>query len=998
VTSDDARTVDVAPALEPGEAPRIVLGGRIGRYVAGEQIGHGGMGVVVRARDPELDREVALKLLLPGRDREGSTGSHAARLLREARAIARVSHPNIVEVFDVGEHEGRIFMAMELVTGQTLRELLARTPRPPWSDIASVLAQAARGLMAAHRAELVHRDFKPANVIAGDDGRVRVLDFGLATLSSSSSSIGAEADADLAEDSLGSGASRHSGDRLTMTGYVMGTPAYMAPEQHRGGAPDQRSDQFSFAVTVFEALFGRRPFAKNAANGVDPEILAGRFPALPAGVRPGPRLLSALRVALATDPRARHPDLSPLVAALEAGSAERGVGLRMTLAVGAVLLAGTGIFALATKDDPCAREVGERADATWSPARERAIASAFEDSGLAYAESEWARLVPRIERRAESLRAAELELCTAESDPALVQMRMRCLHTRRTALQATLDVLADADSDTIARATAVVAALPRIEPCMAPGLSGFDEAEIEADGEIERDLALLSALEVAGRLAEAEPLARNVVVRADTVAAPVLQARARHRLGRIEMGLDALDAARDDLTLAYHAAVGAGYDELAADAATDLIELVGTDQRKPEDAATWVRHARTAVERLGSDDLRRASLLNNEGMLASEKGDFEVARARIAASLELRRRLLPELHITVARSVQNLAAVEVQLGRFDEALPLLEHSVELYRGLHGDEHPNVAAALHNLGAFYFERRMMGQAREVHERTLAMRQRILPPDSRDIATSMVSLANAIGEQGDFETARAYYEQALEIRSATLPPEHPDVAGLWTDIGITWSRAGRFTEAREAMLKGLEGRRAALGPDHPDVALAWANLGVVAQLMDDFDTSEHDYGEALRIFELRLGPEHPYVAMTLNNLAAVTLAQGGHARALGLYERALAIHHAGSAGENQTLAILLTGLGRSQLGLSRHEEAIASLEEALRLVEATKLEPRLAVETRFALAMALWEQPSERARAHEVGQAAQEHAQALGPAEAELRAEIEAWVAAHGRAEG
>ncbi|HET6583005.1 MAG TPA: serine/threonine-protein kinase, partial [Nannocystaceae bacterium] len=265
----DADTpVDVGPAGRSGELPTLVdaasaSGGRrssdetrlargttLGRYVVLERIGSGGMGVVYAAYDPQLDRKVALKLLHAREERDGDSGGRA-RVLREAQAMARLSHPNVVAVHDVGVVDDTLFVAMEFVEGVTLGHFIAAGSRR-WNEVLDVFEPAGRGLAAAHAAGLVHRDFKPDNVMIGNDGRVRVMDFGLARAA-------AEITTESSEGSGGSIVELSGVDRLTRTGALVGTPAYMAPELLAGGNADARSDQFAFCVALHRALYGTAP-------------------------------------------------------------------------------------------------------------------------------------------------------------------------------------------------------------------------------------------------------------------------------------------------------------------------------------------------------------------------------------------------------------------------------------------------------------------------------------------------------------------------------------------------------------------------------------------------------------------------------------------------------------------------------------------------------------------------------------------------------------------
>ena len=287
-------TMDLSgtPPGEPPDAPREPgePGTRIGRYVLQHTLGRGGMGVVHLARDELLGRSVALKLL----DRRG-TPALQARLLQEAQALARLSHPNVVAIYEAGEHDGRIYLAMERISGDTLRAWLGERPRD-LSQLLDVALQAARGLAAAHDAGLVHRDVKPDNIMIGDDGRVRVMDFGLARVART------RADDDPTRESPPSPAP------LTVQGTVVGTPGYMAPEQRRGAVVDASSDIFSYCVVLHELLTGARP----------PADLTDLQPALTR--RRAPRWFVAVVVrGLHVDPAARWPTMHAVIAALEAG-------------------------------------------------------------------------------------------------------------------------------------------------------------------------------------------------------------------------------------------------------------------------------------------------------------------------------------------------------------------------------------------------------------------------------------------------------------------------------------------------------------------------------------------------------------------------------------------------------------------------------------------------------------------------------------------------------
>jgi hypothetical protein len=334
---DATDTVDDLSS-QPG-ADDLVAGRRLGRYKLLGKIGGGAMGVVWRARDPNLDRDVAIKVVHPSLARIPDA---AARLMREARALAKVSHSAVVAVHDAAVEDGQLYVAMELVEGITLGTIIKkRIPRElrDWRRTLALVTEAGQGLAAAHTAGVLHRDFKPENVLVSNGGRVAVADFGLAEIVAAAASAPRQSATALSDswqvDSV---------DSLTMTGAVVGTPAYMSPEQLRSGVVDARSDQFGFCVTAYEALYGRRPFDVKPAPDQPPavallqEIEAGNIRAAPRETTVPRWLRDVIVRGLAPEPEKRWPDMRTLVDAL---APPRRIGL--AIAAGAVAAVGIAV-------------------------------------------------------------------------------------------------------------------------------------------------------------------------------------------------------------------------------------------------------------------------------------------------------------------------------------------------------------------------------------------------------------------------------------------------------------------------------------------------------------------------------------------------------------------------------------------------------------------------------------------------------------------------------
>ena len=330
---------------------------KVGRYVVLDQIGSGGLGVVYAAYDPELDRKVALKLVKPTM----LLPRAAARMQREAQAMAKIKHPNVVAVYDTGPHAEGVFIAMELVDGVTLTAWRRAQPRP-WKAIREVLVSAGRGLAAAHGQGLVHRDFKPANVLVEASGQARVLDFGLARAAQTEGAQEAGTDSVLDVE-------------VTQTGTLLGTPAYMAPEQFEGHA-DERSDQWGFCVTAYEMLYGRRPFTGPDADAVRDAARSGRVPR-PEGTSPVPSwLFRALARGMSVDPAQRFPSMDALLVEMQRDKRSRRLGLA-GIALAVVLSSGgTASALLLTQPEPSA-ESQALVEQLESQARQAADAGRF---------------------------------------------------------------------------------------------------------------------------------------------------------------------------------------------------------------------------------------------------------------------------------------------------------------------------------------------------------------------------------------------------------------------------------------------------------------------------------------------------------------------------------------------------------------------------------------------------------------------------------------------
>ena len=507
----------IEPALSPARPPSqldkaaspsafLSAGQALGRFVIEEPIGRGGMGVVYRARDPELDRPVALKLVRF--DYSGDRAEEArARLLREARAMAKLSHANVVTVYEVGTHQGHVFIAMELLAGETLQQWVRAEQRDP-EQIAEVFAGAGRGLAAAHDAGLVHRDFKPANVIVDAAGQAVVLDFGLVSGEGETIAI---AGPDHEDDDSGSVAS----SSLTRTGVQIGTPAYMAPEQHRGESIGPKSDQFAFGICLYQALAGAHPFPGDNVGEVRARVLAGGAPPL-SGKVPA-RIRRAVARALELDPRDRWPSMAAVVRELERPRPRTwrwltAGAIAATIASAAFALSRSGAQDLCTGAE-------QRLAGIWDDETRSAIRKGFASVGLPFASATLTRVEGLVDGYLGRWVSLHRNSCLAgqrgELTEAAMTLQMTCLDRRLREAAAVTRLLRAPERSVVANAETAALALTDLESCIDQSrLDAITPEPVELDkrrrlGTLRESFAQVKAMIDLGRFVEALAQARE---------------------------------------------------------------------------------------------------------------------------------------------------------------------------------------------------------------------------------------------------------------------------------------------------------------------------------------------------------------------------------------------------------------------------------------------------------------------------------------------------------
>ncbi|MEX1368289.1 MAG: serine/threonine-protein kinase [Nannocystaceae bacterium] len=603
-----ATALDETLPNSPGDSD-LGEGSKIGRYEVLERVGSGGMGVVYRAHDPELHREVALKLLKAERAVGAAAIKRRKRLLREARAMAQLSHPNVIPVYDVGEYGTGLYVAMEFVEGANARQWL-KSVKPPWRRTLGVFRAAGRGLAAAHNAGLVHRDFKPANVLVGDDGRVRVLDFGLARAQLD------DAEPELSprgreEIELG----RQWSETLTADGTILGTPVYMAPEQYAGKAADARSDQYSYCIALYEALYGQLPFT---ARGIKAQARAkhrGELLEAPADSDVPRRLALVLRRGLSPRPEDRYPSMPDLLRELRAVHEERTApppAWRSWAAVFGVasVAVGTMLVASLRRPNPAVVPAAATCPSTaealagaWDEPRRHQLRAAFEDSTVAGAADRFAEVAARLDAYAITWGALHDQACAqregVDRAARLARARLACLERKRSDLVALVDVLQEPTAVVIHRSVAAAHALPGLEECEDEMglllLAARDAPGHERTVQLREGIGRARALRATGRPDAAQREIDAVIEQAGAEDLRPVTGLALLERAQLRRGADDLAAAEHDLRAAYFNAVADRRARVAATAAIGLVDVLAARGRT-EEALAWSEHARAQLD------------------------------------------------------------------------------------------------------------------------------------------------------------------------------------------------------------------------------------------------------------------------------------------------------------------------------------------------------------------------------------------------------------------
>jgi eukaryotic-like serine/threonine-protein kinase len=931
------------------ERPNELLpGAALGRYAVLEQLGAGAMGIVYAAYDGKLERKVAIKVVKFDRRDQGSRDNGVPRLLREAQALARLAHPNVVPIYDVGSQGDRMFLAMELIEGRTLREWLDRRPRG-WREIVALMIQAGRGLAAAHAAQIVHRDFKPDNVLVraaegdGRDDHAWVTDFGLARgMQDEMEPISNPIDS---HDSL----SR----TLTRTGSVMGTPGYMAPEQHFGRPAEPRSDQYAFCVTLYEALYGMRPFSAVGLEAVA-RLKWTNTVAEPGSARPSgmPEELHRLILrGLDRDPERRFASMNELVGRLEALLVHRSRAPWIAAAAVVALVAGTWVWSSRPSRCPDAQA---QLDGVWDRERAAEVERAYATAGTRASETMWPRVQSRLDEYAAQWVVVHRQLCEHGGSAAGLDAGMSCLRARRGELAAVVEVLRTADRGTVHASLELLDSLVPIEGCAEHDDPIADPEREALRAPVADEVAATRAHVEGVQLARAIALGETALAHARALGDIELVGEAELQLGIATARSGRFDEAERYYTDAFWAAREHGLDTLAFAAARRMVFLLASDLEDVDRAEQWVRHAEAQLARIGAyETSEHASLLQNTALMYGERGDMVLAEQALRHALEIRKRTEPDDSRDASMLRNNLGTMLSAQGRLEEAL-----------------------AMHALAR-------------------ANRVARLGPVHPEVAMSDINLAQVLALAGRNHEALARIERARPIIAETLGEFTPMMSTLHSIRGAVWMYLGRNELALLDFDAVLVFRITRLGADHRSVGSAWNLIAAALDRPADGDVALRFFHRALAIQETAGGSSSTEAILTRMNIGMTLLRVGRATEAAPIVRAAYEDLMKRRPAAHPDVAQATISMARIEIAIGHYELALELLEQARKLDRTIGLSSIERPTTKFQRARALWELDRDRVAAH----AMVREARALVAADADSRtaelSAIDEWLTAHPR---
>ncbi len=924
-------------------------GSSIGRYVIEERLGAGAMGVVYGALDPKLGRRVAIKMAHASQAR---SERGAERFIREARAMAALDHPNVVGVFDFGVRDDEAFLVMERVEAQTLSKWLETSPT--FDQRLRVLREAGAGLAAAHAAGLVHRDFKPDNVLITAGGQAKVTDFGLARAYGDDDSS--------SQGSKNSGMQSASGrvsNTVTAHGVVIGTPVYMSPEQHRARPLTPKSDQYSYSITAYEVLTGERLFEANSLMQLETRKDDG--PALDAFRGLPLSIARALRRGLQPRERDRFDDLPALLRALEPGAG------RLWLGLSAAALLPMALVAIPRSDASESRcgDPVQDAQSMWGASERDAMRRVFDGSSSPGASQTGERVLTILDGEVEAWVQAREAACALEASQR--DLAEACLERRRDTFETVRDRIS------VRGAVSVEVALPSIEglglseDCLRPLSARLEAARLDPTvraylDEVQRRKAgARDALRVGDRfaaLAELDAALEAILA----IEPPALRAKPLSVIGDLLDTVGDPERASKVLRQAYDLARAADDDENAAAAAVHLIWVEGVALGDPAEGRRWAREAQARMESFEVKPDMASTRWINLAAIAQQERDLDKA-------LELM-----------------LTANEVALAGEGVASPARQNVLLMARGRRE----------HNIGALRYWRGEYELAQASFQRSVAAIQAARGIDHPDAVDGMEGISRAAEAAGDLDLARVTAKTMVRILEMHRGKDHPSVGSALRTLASVEYAVGDLQEVRRlfeqivALLEGQSDEEFRM-----EAATARVELCTVLRELGEIEDASVQAQLAYESFEEATDPEYAgHRAGALRELALIHSDLGQHDAAVEYLERAFVAARDTSF---EVLNLVVFAIARVYVfsAAGRHDDAIAAGEAGLELAKAAPDSvDAMLLELRLAEAYGHRRNPGDYERATEILDGIEKRSEELG-LEAlresdlqETRAEIEA----------
>ena len=688
------------------------------------------------------------------------------------------------------------------------------------------------------------RDFKPDNVLLSRDPgsgelRAQVADFGLARRDDEVLEPSEPGESEVVL------VSRHSllDDGLTRVGAVIGTPAYMSPEQHAGASVDARSDQFSFCVALWEALYGERPFHGDTIEALALAVNLPRRPPPPPGSAVPGWLHRVCVRGLAADRDARFASMDALLAEVARRRVQGRNG--WLLGAGAAALAGVLVVGLVGREQPAAPPVQRctggpaRLVGVWDAEVQARAERAFMASGAVYAADAWALARRQVDEYSAAWLAMHRDSCEAtqlrgEQSEALMDLRMACLAGRLQDLGALTRLYAAADVQVVKRSVDMGVALPPLDGCAdATALREREAPAPEQAGAVEAVRATLAearSLRSAGKHKDALALARAAVERATALGHGTLQAEAQLALGHVQVVAGEHEAAIATLTAGVAEALRGRDDAALLDGLIALLDVVGYNLGRHKEASGWSALAQGALVRAGQRPRDEARVLLSQGLVDFGASRLPEAEAKLLRCVALREGLFGPEHPSLSGPVNGLGAVYLRTGRYEEAEATFTRAVALAERAGGPNHPDVGLPLNNLALSFERQGRHAEAIAALRRAQALFERTLGPDHPNVGVLRQNIAGMLRLSGETAAARLEIDAASALLTAKLGPEHPAIGGVLTFSGDIALDERDLPRARADYLRADELRRKVLGEAHPDRALALLGLGKLALLED------------------------------------------------------------------------------------------------------------------------------------------------------------------------